>query len=214
MSRFARGGGAPWTRLIAIVTLVGAALALAYFNAGVVRGWISLEAVARRNATATITEVRRAVVTTDVSSLAAAAVRGGAGAAAEAVDLTGWKPVPEKEIKRRCAFTKGEWCGPFLRQRPIAWRPPPLGKRSCLWNCTFVGVCDATRGWCRCPAGWTGDDCGTRMKVDRWHRGLPLCLAAAAPGCTATSCFCPLCFLVPAAPLQPEAARNWQGSTL
>ena len=28
------------------------------------------------------------------------------------------------------------------------------------------------RGWCRCPAGWTGDDCSTRMRVS-W-RPLPL----------------------------------------
>ncbi|KAL4427652.1 hypothetical protein ABPG75_001741 [Micractinium tetrahymenae] len=42
--------------------------------------------------------------------------------------------------------------------------PPPRGTQQCLWGCNFVGVCDGLTGWCRCPAGWTGDDCSTRMK--------------------------------------------------
>lgn len=32
-------------------------------------------------------------------------------------------------------------------------------------GCNFVGVCDRLAGWCRCPAGWTGDDCSTRLKA-------------------------------------------------
>ena len=49
--------------------------------------------------------------------------------------LAGWTPPSEGEISRRCAATKGGWCGAFLRQTPTSWRPPPQGDRDCLWQC-------------------------------------------------------------------------------
>lgn len=51
--------------------------------------------------------------------------------------LEGWKPPSEDEIARRCVGTKGDWCSNALRQRPIKWNPPPVGERTCLWNCEF-----------------------------------------------------------------------------
>ncbi|PSC69932.1 exostosin-like glycosyltransferase [Micractinium conductrix] len=46
-----------------------------------------------------------------------------------------------------------------------------MGSKTCLWGdpdspaqCNFVGVCDHLKGWCRCPAGWAGDDCNTRKR--------------------------------------------------
>lgn len=198
MRQFVRASGSQnWTRLLAVVTLLCAALALTFFNAGVVRGWISVEAVARRNTTVSVASGRRAGGETAVT--AATEVRPAATRADEAVDLTGWTPVPEEEIRRRCAFTKGEWCGAFLRQRPIAWRPPPVGQRSCLWNCTFVGVCDAARGWCRCAVGphreetcWC-KDAGARSGAPRRCRGAQGG-AASAPTClNATARFAASC---------------------
>ncbi|KAL4419203.1 hypothetical protein ABPG77_000597 [Micractinium sp. CCAP 211/92] len=73
------------------------------------------------------------------------------------------KPDPSI-VKQRCGATRGDWCGRYDAQPPIPALPPPRGDRLCLWGCNFVGVCDGTRGWCRCPAGWTGDDCSTRMR--------------------------------------------------
>ena len=140
--------------MVAIVTLVGAALALAYFNTGRMRLGASLEVMGYRNAATTIPGENRnniAAARANASYLLAAAAASG-GATAEAVDITSWLPVPEEEIKRRCSFTIGEWCGPFLRQRPIAWKPPPLGRKICAWDCSFSGVCDGMQGWCRCVA--------------------------------------------------------------
>lgn len=54
-------------------------------------------------------------------------------------------------------------------------------------GCNFVGVCDRLAGWCRCPAGWTGDDCSTRLKV-----------RCAAAGCPARCC-CKACSMQEAA---------------
>ena len=57
------------------------------------------------------------------------------------------------------------WCQNWHRQQPIPAVPPPRGTKSCLWGCnSHVGVCDAFSGWCRCPAGWTGDACDQRMR--------------------------------------------------
>ncbi|KAL4438037.1 hypothetical protein ABPG77_004258 [Micractinium sp. CCAP 211/92] len=70
----------------------------------------------------------------------------------------------EAELEQRCAGVAGTWCQDYLQQRPIVKKPPPRGDKDCLWGCNFVGVCDRLAGWCRCPAGWTGDDCSTRLK--------------------------------------------------
>lgn len=79
---------------------------------------------------------------------------------------------PSKEAKphfRRtdlCELTTGSWCGQYWSQEPSPAKPPPRGNKQCLWegDCNNVGVCDGMKGWCRCPAGWAGDDCTTRMK--------------------------------------------------
>ncbi|EFN55367.1 hypothetical protein CHLNCDRAFT_52572 [Chlorella variabilis] len=68
------------------------------------------------------------------------------------------------EIDERCAGTKANWCRGYFLQPPIPAKPPPRGNKTCLWGCNFVGVCDHYSGWCRCPAGWTGDHCSTRMR--------------------------------------------------
>lgn len=68
-------------------------------------------------------------------------------------------------VQGRCSLTRGDWCGRFDAQVLIPAVPPPRGTQQCLWNCNFAGVCDGVTGWCRCPAGWTGDDCATRLKV-------------------------------------------------
>ncbi|KAI3432296.1 hypothetical protein D9Q98_003856 [Chlorella vulgaris] len=76
----------------------------------------------------------------------------------------------EQVVMARCGATRGNWCGRYDNQTPLPARAPPLGNQSCLWGddlalqCNFVGVCDGIKGWCRCPAGWTGDDCSRRMR--------------------------------------------------
>ena len=79
-----------------------------------------------------------------------------------------YDPIAEADpavSKERCRSTRGDWCGRYLAQEPIPAIPPPQGNQTCLWKCNSVGTCDAMKGWCRCPAGWMGDDCSTRMKV-------------------------------------------------
>ncbi|KAL4428361.1 hypothetical protein ABPG75_002450 [Micractinium tetrahymenae] len=70
----------------------------------------------------------------------------------------------EEEAAQRCHGAKGDWCRGYFTQRPIPATPPPRGDKSCLWGCNFVGVCDHMAGWCRCPAGWDGDDCIRRRR--------------------------------------------------
>lgn len=67
-------------------------------------------------------------------------------------------------VKERCGAATGDWCGRYHAQQPFPAEPPPTPNITCLWGCNFVGVCDASTGWCRCPAGWQGVDCSTRMK--------------------------------------------------
>lgn len=65
----------------------------------------------------------------------------------------------------RCTYLRDTICQDWFSQIPITWNPPPRGNKSCLWDCNHhVGVCDAISGWCRCPAGWTGDACDQPMK--------------------------------------------------
>lgn len=73
-----------------------------------------------------------------------------AAAEEEALDLSGWEPPTEEEIARRCVGTKGDWCGAFLRQRPIKWKPPPVGERTCLWDCESLPL-----RWLACAVGNT-----------------------------------------------------------
>lgn len=70
----------------------------------------------------------------------------------------------QTEVEERCWGTKGTWCKDWLQQKSFPWTPPPRGNKTCLWDCNRVGVCDAMAGWCRCPAGWTGDACDQRMR--------------------------------------------------
>ena len=88
--------------------------------------------------------------------------KGQAGAPLQYDPIAAADPAVAKE---RCRSTRGDWCGRYLAQEPIPAKPPPQGNQTCLWKCNSVGTCDAMKGWCRCPAGWMGDDCSTRMKV-------------------------------------------------
>ena len=46
-------------------------------------------------------------------------------------------------------------CKPF---NPIPVNPIPVNKK-CSFPCKNGGTCDTTKGVCKCPTGWSGDDC-------------------------------------------------------
>ena len=155
---------------------------------------------------------------------------GGGGAAGEEPAAVLLKPDPPADLEKRCAGTQGTWCKDFFMQTPIPAKPPPRYNKTCLWGCNFVGVCDQQAGWCRCPAGWTGDDCSTRQRVGMPPRrsvadmpGHVLGLREGVLWCAASlhalGCFprpdqlplacCAACVCPPAAPLRPERAGLW-----
>ena len=79
----------------------------------------------------------------------------------------------------------------------ICFLPPP------------TGVCDATTGWCRCPAGWKGDDCSTRMRV-RARGSLPHAPQLLPPVARATrSCTPGPCLPGPTSDAPPAGAPPW-----
>ncbi|KAG2491270.1 hypothetical protein HYH03_010277 [Edaphochlamys debaryana] len=80
-----------------------------------------------------------------------------------------------KGCKRKlCSLARGNWCKDYYAQQPIAWKPAPRGDKECQSTkygmCNGVGVCQYDIGYCFCPAGWTGKDCGTRDLRPCTHR--------------------------------------------
>ncbi|KAG2501893.1 hypothetical protein HYH03_000391 [Edaphochlamys debaryana] len=66
----------------------------------------------------------------------------------------------EAEVHKRCAVSKGTWCGEYIRQTPVPSRPVPRGSKDCPNACSGWGTCDHDTGFCLCPAGRKGQDCG------------------------------------------------------
>ena len=71
---------------------------------------------------------------------------------------------PGLGIRHRCALTKAGWCGPYISQTAVPRKPAPKFSRRCQHNCNTVGSCDFRTGSCKCPAGWSGDDCRVPQK--------------------------------------------------
>eukprot|EP00198_Chlamydomonas_reinhardtii_P007427 XP_001696764.1 exostosin-like glycosyltransferase [Chlamydomonas reinhardtii] len=79
------------------------------------------------------------------------------------------------KCKRKvCAMARGSWCKKYYEQDPIPWKPAPRGDKECPKSkygiCNGVGTCQYDIGVCLCPAGWRGDDCGTRDPRPCTHR--------------------------------------------
>eukprot|EP00798_Chlamydomonas_sp_ICE-L_P001797 gene1797-33217_t len=70
---------------------------------------------------------------------------------------------PIRSKRKHCRTTKGDWCGLYDRQAPIAFKSYPKGTKVCQKDCNNVGNCNYDTGLCDCPAGWTGVDCTTRQ---------------------------------------------------
>ena len=62
-------------------------------------------------------------------------------------------PEARRWLRRRCAATRGSWCGKYERQAGAPLRPPPRGNLTCPNNCNGVGNCNYDIGRCDCPAG-------------------------------------------------------------
>ncbi|KAG2497881.1 hypothetical protein HYH03_004147 [Edaphochlamys debaryana] len=71
---------------------------------------------------------------------------------------------PQRAAKRRCAGTRGAWCGRMAQQAPVPTRPPPRGSKGCPNDCSGWGNCDHDTGLCVCPAQRAGPDCGEEVK--------------------------------------------------
>ena len=155
----------------ATALLAFAALPLFYFNAAFITSWVPL-----RGRTPPRQEQQPAAAAAAATSAEGSVGDAGAsGAAADYIlrpeDVAGWDelghgddgelafladwvPPSDGEVSRRCAATAGGWCGPQLQQIPVKWRAPPLGTKTCMWNCEHgAGV-----GWVRGVGGtvWVG----------------------------------------------------------
>ncbi|MEW5305094.1 MAG: hypothetical protein WDW36_007657 [Sanguina aurantia] len=76
-----------------------------------------------------------------------------------------------KQIAKRCRLTRGgEWCARYKRQAEIPTKPVPRGDMECPSNCNGNGNCNYDSGICECPAGWSGNDCGTPLLRPCTHK--------------------------------------------
>eukprot|EP00955_Chlamydomonas_euryale_P104184 365545-Chlamydomonas_euryale.AAC.3 len=92
------------------------------------------------------------------SSDAASGVVGGpgdGGAAAATSQRDGGSPAAarRREVRMRCATTRGSWCRRYLTQAPLRTKRAPRGSKACPGNCSGVGNCNYDTGRCDCPAG-------------------------------------------------------------
>ncbi|RMZ55166.1 hypothetical protein APUTEX25_005444 [Auxenochlorella protothecoides] len=68
-----------------------------------------------------------------------------------------------------CGGLMGSGCQAFAQQQPMPAVSPLKGTMSCLRDCNHAGKCVAFKGFCQCPAGWTGEGCLTRERRPCTH---------------------------------------------
>lgn len=76
-------------------------------------------------------------------------------------------PETRRWLRRRCAATRGSWCGKYERQAGAPVRPAPRGNLPCPNNCNSVGNCNYDIGRCDCPAGMRRCGCGVVLLIRR-----------------------------------------------